>query len=112
VSAIIHVTGGGVPANLLRVLKRVGLGAELDALFTPQREFFALQEFGRIDDREAYRTWNMGQCALIITPNAEIVLRLARDQGLKAKLAGKVTRSRNITLHSMALNEEKLVFKT
>ncbi len=91
VHAIVHVTGGGIPGNLARILRRRGLGADLDNLYPPQPEFLSLQEWGTVSDRAAYQVWNMGNSHLIITDEPQEVLAFAREKGIEGKVAGKIT---------------------
>ena len=83
-----HITGGGVPGNLPRVLPQ-GLGAYID--LEPHEPMLRLQEFGCCDDREAYRVWNMGAGVLLIT-NDDQVFALAEEYGIEAREVGEVTR--------------------
>jgi phosphoribosylformylglycinamidine cyclo-ligase len=58
--AIAHITGGGIPGNLPRVLPD-RLGAEIDRRSWRAPAIFRLiQERGRIDDEEMFRAFNMG----------------------------------------------------
>lgn len=60
VKAMAHITGGGLPENLPRVLPE-GVGARIDGKSWTRPEIFAwLQEQGNIEDREMYRTFNCG----------------------------------------------------
>ncbi|MDQ1549483.1 MAG: phosphoribosylformylglycinamidine cyclo-ligase [Microbacteriaceae bacterium] len=60
VHAISHVTGGGIAANLARVLP-VGSWVELDrASWSPQPVFRVLSEWGGMDLTETEGTWNLG----------------------------------------------------
>jgi phosphoribosylformylglycinamidine cyclo-ligase len=55
-----HVTGGGLVANLVRVLPR-GVRAELDrGTWTPAPVFSMIAQRGRVDRAEMERTFNMG----------------------------------------------------
>ena len=60
VSGFAHITGGGLSANLPRILPK-GLAAEikLDA-WTPPAIFSHLQELGTLSRDEMYSTFNMG----------------------------------------------------
>jgi phosphoribosylformylglycinamidine cyclo-ligase len=59
VRAMCHVTGGGIPGNLPRVLpERLGLRIELGWPHAPV--FDLIQHGGRIDDGEMRRTFNLG----------------------------------------------------
>jgi phosphoribosylformylglycinamidine cyclo-ligase len=60
VHAIAHITGGGLPGNLPRVLAR-----DVDAVLDPRRweiprVFHEIQSAGRIADEEMFRVFNMG----------------------------------------------------
>ena len=66
VRACAHITGGGIPGNLPRVLPH-GVRAVLDASSWPRPPIFAwLQEHGRIADDEMYRTFNCGLGMLVV----------------------------------------------
>lgn len=55
-----HITGGGLPGNLARVLP-AGTGARLDrSTWTVPPIFRFLAETGRIPEEELYRAFNMG----------------------------------------------------
>lgn len=70
VHAICHVTGGGLPGNLPRVLPD-GLGAEVDASAPPALPVFAfLQERGGVSDAEMRRTFNLGTGLVLVVPEA------------------------------------------
>jgi len=81
-----HITGGGIPGNLPRVLPQ-GLGAYVD--IEPHEPMLRLQELGEVEDREAYRVWNMGAGFLLIT-NDDRVLELAEGHGIAAQVVGEV----------------------
>ena len=58
--ALAHITGGGFPDNLPRVLPD-SLGVELDlAAFAPQPVFSWLAEVGGVGEAEMLRTFNCG----------------------------------------------------
>jgi phosphoribosylformylglycinamidine cyclo-ligase len=80
-----HITGGGIPANLRRILPE-GLGAYID--IKPHEEMLALQELGKVEDREAYRVWNMGVGMLLVTNDK--IFELAKKYGIEAVKAGEV----------------------
>jgi len=57
---IAHITGGGIPGNVPRIL-RPGLGARIDpASWRAPAIFRLVQERGAIDQDEMYRAFNMG----------------------------------------------------
>jgi phosphoribosylformylglycinamidine cyclo-ligase len=60
VKAIAHITGGGIPGNLPRVLPE-GVSAELNwGAWPVPRIFQELQELGGVPDAEMFRVFNMG----------------------------------------------------
>jgi len=65
--AAAHITGGGLAENLPRALPE-GLGAELQAgSWEPGPAIAAVLATGRVDEEEAWRTFNMGlgMCAIV-----------------------------------------------
>lgn len=109
VTGMAHVTGGGI-TNVQRVLAD-GQGAVLDDLFPPQEEFLALQEHGPVSDEEAYRTWNMGQCFLLTTPEPGTAVDVLGENGLEAKQVGQVTDGDGVTVESRGKEGETLQFE-
>jgi phosphoribosylformylglycinamidine cyclo-ligase len=68
VHACAHITGGGIPGNLPRVLPR-GTRAVLDARSWPRPAIFNfLQEHGGVEDAEMYRVFNCGLGMLLVLP--------------------------------------------
>tara|TARA_Y100000031_G_C8188253_1_gene370065 strand:+ start:170 stop:1264 length:1095 start_codon:yes stop_codon:yes gene_type:complete len=110
INGIVHVTGGGVPEKLERILKISGFGAELDNLFSPCKLMLHCQEIGNVSDKEAYKTWCMGQGLLIITPEPKKVIEYCLENNINAKICGKVTENKAIKIKSKGLNGEELVF--
>jgi phosphoribosylformylglycinamidine cyclo-ligase len=97
---VIHVTGGGLPGKLGRLLRRVNLGADLTDPLPPGPLLAYLQEHGPVRDDEAYRVWNMGQGMLLITPQPEAAMAVASSHGLTAQTIGVMTTKPGIRLHS------------
>ncbi|HSJ07622.1 MAG TPA: phosphoribosylformylglycinamidine cyclo-ligase [Longimicrobiales bacterium] len=92
VSALAHITGGGIPENLVRVLPD-DIGAVVDrASWSVPREFAAVQEHGDVTDREMFLTFNMGVGMLLVVPPAQTdaVLRSLQDAGETAWVAGSL----------------------
>ncbi len=90
VHAMAHVTGGGIGENLRRVFRKKKRSAVLDALFPPQVEFLELMRLGNVSVGEAYRAWNMGNCFLVVTPEPDAVIRIAKKHGISAREAGTI----------------------
>jgi phosphoribosylformylglycinamidine cyclo-ligase len=97
---VVHVTGGGLPGKLGRLLRRVALGAEITNAWPPGPLLAYLQEHGRVSDQEAYRVWNMGQGMLLITPQPDTVIALAAQHHIPAQIVGEVTSQPGIRVWS------------
>lgn len=102
IKGIVHVTGGGIPGNIKRILKSSRLGAELNNLPKPHLAMLKLQEIGKVPDREAYRTWNMGVGMILIASKNQTakIQKIAQKNKLKSKIIGQVTKNPAITLTS------------
>ena len=99
---IVHITGGGVSANLKRILKPWGLGAKVDDLHPPHQEMLKLQQLGKISERQAYEMWNMGNAMLLIIDSSLIKNTLDKCNTLEisAKVSGTITRGKEIEITS------------
>jgi len=113
INGVAHITGGGIPSKIGRILKAKKLGAELVNLFEPCAAMKYCQEIGNVPDKEAYRTWNMGQGLAVVTPEPDKVIEEAKKFNINAKLAGIVIQDSNIILTSKGHfnHGEKLVFE-
>jgi phosphoribosylformylglycinamidine cyclo-ligase len=93
VHAFAHITGGGIAANLARVLPS-GTGAVLDrATWRPPPVFTLLAAHGRISADEMERVFNMGigMTAVVGQADADRALNMLTARGLPAWIAGEVT---------------------
>jgi phosphoribosylformylglycinamidine cyclo-ligase len=85
VSAMAHITGGGITENLPRVLPR-GVAAVIDLGSWPVSPIFEhLQKLGNVPQDEMLRTFNMGLGMLLIVPakkfkKAQTVLERAGEK--------------------------------
>ncbi len=83
VHALAHITGGGLPENLPRVLPD-GVAAELDPASWPRPAVFDwLQEQGRVAEAEMYRTFNcgIGMAVVVDAAQAEDILATLEAAG-------------------------------
>ncbi|MCX6741924.1 MAG: AIR synthase-related protein [Candidatus Pacearchaeota archaeon] len=116
VHGVAHITGGGIPGKLGRVLKPSGLGAVINKPIKPVDFMTYLQQIGNVSDREAYKTWNMGQGMIIASPKPENVIDIAREHKIGARVIGQVVASPGITIKSKGyqaregIGEESLLF--
>ena len=68
VSALAHITGGGIPGNLPRVLPS-GVKAQIDLASWPVPPIFKyLAKIGKIDGDELLHSFNMGVGMILIVP--------------------------------------------
>jgi len=94
VSAVAHITGGGLTDNIPRVLP-AGLEVRLERAAWPRDPVFDwLAQTGNISDTEMYRTFNCGIGMVIILPAAAAAaaLELLHQAGEGAQLIGEVQR--------------------
>src|SRR6202166_416458 len=72
VSGLAHITGGGIPGNLPRVLPS-GVRAEFDLSSWPVPAIFKyLAELGKIDSGELLQPFNMGVGMIVIVPSDHV----------------------------------------
>ena len=91
--ALSHVTGGGLAANLARVLPP-GLLARVDrGSWAPAPIFGLIAELGRVPREDLERTLNMGVGMVAVGPaaSADAVVDRLRARDLPAWVAGEVT---------------------
>lgn len=92
VCAMAHITGGGLPGNLNRVLPD-NCDAVVDtSTWTVPTEFRVLAEAGRVSKDEMFRAFNMGVGMVVIVEadKVERVMSRASEQGIGAWVAGEV----------------------
>jgi phosphoribosylformylglycinamidine cyclo-ligase len=92
VHAAAHITGGGLPGNVPRVLP-AGVGAVIDARAWKRPVIFDwLQEMGGIEDFEMYRTFNcgIGMVLVLDAADAEKALKLLAAAGETAAIIGHI----------------------
>lgn len=92
VRALAHITGGGLPENLPRVLPE-GAQAVIDAASWVRPPVFDwLQSQGNVADSEMYRTFNCGVGMVVCLPEAEVdaAIALLAEQGETAVRIGRI----------------------
>jgi len=88
-----HVTGGGLAANLARVLPPQVDAVLERASWQPGPIFGLLAERGNVDTQEMERTFNMGvgMVAIVSSADADRALGLLTERGLPAWVLGRTT---------------------
>jgi phosphoribosylformylglycinamidine cyclo-ligase len=92
IKGIAHITGGGIPENLARVLPRK-VQAVIDLYSWPIHPIFKLiQKLGKVDQDEMYSTFNMGIGMVLVVENRDVnkVLAFLKKQNEKAHLIGEI----------------------
>jgi phosphoribosylformylglycinamidine cyclo-ligase len=102
VSALAHITGGGITENLPRVLPR-GTAASIDLGSWPVPPLFEhLRQLGNVPQDEMLRTFNMGLGMLLVVPaakfkKAQSVLERASE---KAYTVGRIVKGERKVLYN------------
>ena len=102
VTAVAHITGGGITENLPRVIPK-GLGAQITMGSWPVQPIFShLQKLGNIPDAEMLRTFNMGIGMILVVPakkfkKVQTVLERAGEKGFTI---GKIIKGDKKVLYS------------
>lgn len=87
-----HITGGGLPGNVARILP-AGTDAVIETFrWETPHVFDVLQSIGAVDDHNMYRTFNMGVGFVIVVPvsDAEASLASLRANDLDANVIGRI----------------------
>jgi len=91
---IAHITGGGIPGNVPRVLPE-GLGARIDrSVWETPPLFRLIQERGNIAEEEMYRTFNMGIGIVLAVAAADA--EAVRSQLPGTLVVGEVVRGKGV----------------
>ena len=92
VRAVAHITGGGIPGNLNRVLH-----PKIDAVvdrgsWEPPRVFTEIQSLGKVSDEEMAKVFNLGVGMVVVVPDEDVhtALDVLRTAGHRATQIGSV----------------------
>lgn len=94
VKAVAHITGGGLPGNLARVLPEGCDGVVERNSWEPPRIFGEIQRLGEVDDDEMARVFNLG-IGMVLAVDAGDAFRaidVLRINGHQARTIGHVER--------------------
>ncbi len=100
VHGMAHITGGGIPEKLGRMLRPSGKGACIERPFDPPRLMASCQQIGNIADHEAYKVWNMGHGIIIATNKPYDAIGIAERRGITASVIGRVVHDPGISIVS------------
>lgn len=92
IKGISHITGGGIEGNLPRILKKTGLGAQvnLPASLIPE-SMQKLIEIGNIKIEEALKTWNMGVAMILVTDKPDQLQAELSKLNIQSHPVGTIT---------------------
>jgi phosphoribosylformylglycinamidine cyclo-ligase len=90
--AAAHITGGGLPGNLPRVLP-AGLDAAIEHAWTPPAVFAWLASEGGIADAEMLSVFNCGIGMVVVVPDADRAMAALAARGETPVLLGHVVTS-------------------
>jgi phosphoribosylformylglycinamidine cyclo-ligase len=102
VSALAHITGGGITENLPRVLPR-GTAAQIELGSWPVLPIFEhLQKLGNVPQDEMMRTFNMGLGMLVVIPSVKFkkVQNLFDRMSEKCYTVGRITKGERKVVYS------------
>ncbi|OLS03168.1 phosphoribosylformylglycinamidine cyclo-ligase [Tissierella creatinophila] len=92
IKGLAHITGGGFYENIPRVLPK-GLSAHIDlSVIDTPKIFHLLKEWGGLDEKEMYSTFNMGVGMIVVVTKAEAkkVEEFLNEKGEKFYKLGSV----------------------
>lgn len=92
VKGMAHITGGGLPGNLPRILPK-GLTAEIDGQAWPVPAVFSvIEELGSVERDEMFRVFNMGIGYVLVVSETEAadLADFFNESGTAAYLIGEV----------------------
>ena len=92
VRAVSHITGGGIPGNLNRVLAPGTDAVVHRRSFETPRIFQEIQQIGEIPDDEMAATFNLGLGMIVVVPPSDVykALYVLRTAGHRAEQVGEV----------------------
>ena len=95
VRAMAHITGGGLPGNVVRVIPK-GLRAEIDTRSWEAPAIFKFLQSTGVERDEMFRVFNMGigYTLIVRAADAKTVVGHFRRRGLGAVVIGKIRKGR------------------
>ena len=92
VHGVAHITGGGIPGNLRRILPSTVDAVVRRSAWEVPRIFTEIQRAGAVSDEEMARVFNLGVGMIVAVPRAEAyrALDVLRAQGFRAAEIGEV----------------------
>ncbi len=116
IHAVIHLSGGAFKEKLAKdLLFSRKLSAELTNLWEPPKIMRECAKWRGLTDEEFYEAWHGGQGMLLIInkKNADYCIKRAKDFGIEAKIAGKITKEKNsqVSINSKLTAGKIIIYK-
>jgi phosphoribosylformylglycinamidine cyclo-ligase len=103
IHGLAHITGGGL-RNLLRLNKKVRF--MIEDPFEPHPVFRFVQQYGNIEDREMYQTFNMGMGLAVIVSEKDVdasLKILRRYLKNDVKIVGRTTQGTGVEVPKLGI---------
>lgn len=113
ITGVAHVTGGGQPSKIGRMLKRApGIGAMINNPIAPPDVMLHAQRLRGLTDRQSYGKWHMGPGMVVATTEPGKVVAEAEKHDVEAHIIGHLTDRPSIVIknHGAQQEEEWLTF--
>ena len=97
VHGIAHITGGGLPGNIARILPESCQARVRKGSWTIPPIFDLIAKLGKIEEAEMYRVFNMGIGMVVVVPpyNANVVMRILKRNGQTSCVIGEVKKGKH-----------------
>lgn len=115
IHSVVHLSGGAMREKLAHdILFPKGLGANITDLWEPAEILADCAKWREMSDDEFYETWHGGQGMLLVINEEDSAhcLKRAVDFGIKAKLAGVITKEEKPTVRIISkLNGKEVIYQ-
>jgi phosphoribosylformylglycinamidine cyclo-ligase len=111
ITGVAHITGGGQPSKIGRLLEPSGLGVTIFNPIQPPEIMLEVQKLRGFSDEKAYGKWHMGPGMIIATSEPEKVLAVAEENGLVAKQIGTVDDEPGIRIHNRGAQQQEEILR-
>lgn len=97
VKGLCHITGGGIPGNLNRILP-ASTGAEIKEIWPVPAIFDLIRRLGRVSDSEMRKAFNMGAGMLLVIAQSDVeeVESILENSGEQVFSIGRITETKGI----------------
>jgi phosphoribosylformylglycinamidine cyclo-ligase len=106
-TGVAHITGGGQPSKLGRMLEPSGYGAVICDPIDPPGIMLEVQEMRGFDDATAYGKWHMGPVMIVATPNPDEVIEAAQESGIEAQEIGCIDEQPGIKIKNRGAEQQE-----